>query len=109
MEEDLSFSLDVSPEVNFSRPSIDVFFKSVAKSIGKNVVGVLISGAGFDGAEGLEHIHLAGGKTIVQSPEEAEFDVMPKAALQRFTPSYVFRLEEIASFLIDLANEKKDF
>lgn len=102
IEEDMSFALDVSPEVNYSRPSIDVFFSSVARSCAEDSVGVLLSGAGIDGATGLEEIKKAGGITIVQSPEEAEFDVMPRAALQTFEPDYVMSLEQIGEFIKDL-------
>lgn len=108
VEEDLSLALDVSPEVNYSRPSIDVFFSSVASSVKENAVGVLLSGAGLDGAEGLAEIKKAGGLTIVQSPEDAEFDVMPRAALQTFDPDHVMDLKDIGEFLIGLSKRNKE-
>ena len=99
LEEDLSFALDVSQEVNYSRPSIDVFFSSVARSAGDVSIGVLLSGAGLDGANGLMEIKKAGGITIVQDPVEAEFDVMPRAALQLFRPDYIMTLDEISDYI----------
>src|SRR5262249_54289146 len=66
--------------VSFSRPSIDVLFDSVAKAYGPRAVGVILSGAGKDGARGLQAIRAAGGTTIVQDPHEARYGRLPKAA-----------------------------
>lgn len=76
-----TFALDSSEKVNFSRPSIDVTFESAAQAFGANVIGVLLSGANADGAQGLQAIKAAGGFTIVQSPETAEVGFMPQQAI----------------------------
>ena len=66
--------------VHFSRPSVDVLFQSIAESYGPHAVGVILTGAGVDGAEGLRAIKGAGGRTIVEDPRTAEYTGMPTAA-----------------------------
>jgi two-component system chemotaxis response regulator CheB len=78
---DGSVGLDRGPKVSFSRPSIDVLFRSVARVCGGRSVGVLLSGGGSDGAAGLAAIRRAGGVTIVQDPLEARVPALPLAGL----------------------------
>jgi len=61
---------------------IDVFFKSLAKEIGPRAVGVILSGTGKDGSEGIRAIHRAGGTVAVQDPESAQFKAMPQSAIE---------------------------
>jgi two-component system CheB/CheR fusion protein len=70
-------------------PSIDLLFESVAQSWGERAVGVVLSGTGSDDARGLRAIRAAGGLTMVQSPESARFDGMPRAALALGKPDVV--------------------
>jgi two-component system chemotaxis response regulator CheB len=77
------FSLDSSEKVHFCRPSIDVTFESAAETFTNRVIGILLSGANIDGAEGLACIKELGGYTVVQTPESAEIDIMPKQAINR--------------------------
>lgn len=81
IEDEVSFSLDSSEKINFSRPSIDVTFESVADVFQDRVIGVLLSGANSDGAKGLLHIREMGGYTIVQNPEQADIGYMPQQAV----------------------------
>lgn len=104
-EPDGSFALDSSEKVNYSRPSIDVTFESAARVFGPRAIGVLLSGANADGAEGLYEIEQHGGTTIVQHPETAEVDYMPRSALQLFSPSYIARTGEIAPLLVRLVSD----
>ena len=67
--------------VNCCRPSIDVFFNSLAEEEGTRVVGVLLTGMGRDGAQGLRHIKDKGGFTIVQDEQSCTIFGMPKAAI----------------------------
>lgn len=98
-ETDRSLSLSVEDPVLFSRPSIDVTFQSAAWVFGAKVLGVLLTGANSDGAQGLLEIHSRGGITIVQDPEEAYVPTMPQAALGLMKPTYVLKLEEIGHLL----------
>lgn len=102
VEQDTSLSLSQDDSVHFSRPSIDVLFESAADAWGERVAGILLTGANEDGAAGLEAIHRAGGLTIVQDPDEAEVDSMPRAALQRFAPNYILPLRDIHRLLREL-------
>jgi two-component system chemotaxis response regulator CheB len=82
VERDGTLALSVDEPVHHSRPSIDVLFESVAEAVGAGALGILLSGASRDGAEGLRRIRDAGGHTWVQAPETAQVAVMPRAALE---------------------------
>lgn len=75
-------SLDSSEKMNYSRPSIDVTFSSASRIFGKNLVGILLSGASSDGVEGLDYIKKNGGKVWIQDPDTAEVSYMPTQAMQ---------------------------
>ena len=94
-------SLSVSERVNFSRPSIDVTFISVAEIYGSKATGIILTGANDDGAYGLASIGRNGGKTIVQNPKEAHMNVMPLAAIELSPNSQQMTLNEIARYLSD--------
>lgn len=96
-------SLSVEDPVLFSRPSINVLFESAAEAYGPALVGVLLSGANEDGAEGLLQIAQAGGVTIVQAPESATAPAMPAAALRLFQPDHVLPVAGIGAFLAGLS------
>jgi two-component system chemotaxis response regulator CheB len=80
LEENLTFSLDVSELVNFSRPSIDIVFESFSNILNEKCCGILLSGSNHDGANGLKMMAENNGKTIIQDCNEAEFSMMPNAA-----------------------------
>jgi two-component system, chemotaxis family, protein-glutamate methylesterase/glutaminase len=61
--------------------TIDDLFGSLARHAGPRIIGVVLSGALRDGAKGLAEIKQAGGITMVQSPEDAEFESMPRSAI----------------------------
>jgi two-component system, chemotaxis family, CheB/CheR fusion protein len=71
---------DFAEPRGFRRP-IDVFFRSLAADQGSNAACVVLSGTGADGAEGLRAVKEAGGLTLVQDPETAKYDGMPKSAV----------------------------
>jgi two-component system, chemotaxis family, protein-glutamate methylesterase/glutaminase len=95
-------ALSADAPVEFSRPSIDVLFESAADAYGPRTVGVLLTGANRDGAEGLARIAAAGGFTVVQDPASAERGDMPAAAIARGAARRVLPLERIGPFLADL-------
>ena len=98
-EDENSFSLDASEKINHSRPSIDIAFESAAEVFGSSLIGILLSGANADGAEGLKRIAEAGGYTIVQDPLTADVGFMPQQALNLMTPDAIVQGDEIGTFL----------
>jgi len=96
------FSLDSSEKVHYSRPSIDVSFESAALSFGSKVIGVLLSGANADGAEGLRRIQQAGGITVAQDPESAEVSYMPEQAIALNSVDHIVSQENLSQALKDL-------
>ena len=99
IEDDRTFSLSVENAVNYARPSIDVLFESAAYVYGPELIGVILTGNNDDGSHGLKEIKKNGGLTIVQTPESAEADGMPRAAIKTAIPEYVLSLEEIGPLL----------
>jgi two-component system chemotaxis response regulator CheB len=95
LEENLSFSLDTSEKINYSRPSIDVSFESFSSVLKENCFGILLSGNNEDGAIGLKTIVKNGGETIVQDYNEAAFPIMPQAAIKLCTNHTVCTLNNI--------------
>jgi two-component system chemotaxis response regulator CheB len=96
------FSLSTDAPVRFSRPSIDVTFASAADSYAHRTVGIVLTGANEDGAEGLRRISDRGGFAIVQDPESAESRPMPEAARKAVPRARVMTLDGIAAFLAAL-------
>ena len=96
------FSLSTDAPVRFSRPSIDVALMSAASAYGHRAVGVVLTGANADGAEGLRHIADNGGMAVIQDPASAEVNTMPAAALKAVPTARVFPLDRIAAFLAAL-------
>ncbi|HUI74360.1 MAG TPA: chemotaxis response regulator protein-glutamate methylesterase [Candidatus Acidoferrum sp.] len=105
--------LSDSPPVNGHRPSVDVLFHSVAQDFGPMAVGVLMTGMGEDGAEGLGAIRTAGGMTIAQSEDTCVVGGMPRAAILKGYASKILPLENLGIFLAnqfggDRSPEKSD-
>jgi two-component system chemotaxis response regulator CheB len=96
------FSLSTDAPVRFSRPSIDVTFASAADSYAHRTVGIVLTGANEDGAEGLRRISDRGGFAIVQDPDSAESRPMPEAARKAVPRARVMTLDAIAAFLAAL-------
>ena len=96
------FSLSTEAPVRFSRPSIDVTFTSAADSYSHRTVGIVLTGANADGADGLRRISDRGGLALVQDPETAESPTMPTAARKAVPRARAMSLEAIATFLASL-------
>src|SRR5882762_7743491 len=90
---------DGSP-VNGHRPSADVLFHSVAQEFGLTAVGVLMTGMGDDGAEGLGAIKAAGGMTVAQSEDTCVVSGMPRAAILKGYANKIVPLDSLSAFLI---------
>ena len=94
-------NLSVEEVVRYSRPSVDVLFESAADAYGPNLIGVVLTGANADGAQGARRIKQRGGLVIAQDPETAEAPDMPRAAIATGAVDQILRLEEIAPFLVE--------
>jgi two-component system, chemotaxis family, protein-glutamate methylesterase/glutaminase len=94
--------------VHFSRPSIDLLFESVAGTYGSRSMGVVLSGSGSDGAAGIRAIKEAGGTTVAQKPDEAEFPPMPRAAVETGCIDFVVALEKIGETLMEQCAGKSE-
>ena len=96
------FALSTQSAVNHSRPSIDLTFKSAAYALKNKVIGIVLSGANRDGAEGLKHIENAGGLAIVQNIYESQVKTMPASAKKATKSAIEMTTEEIIKFLLNL-------
>jgi two-component system chemotaxis response regulator CheB len=94
-----SFALDVSEQVWFSRPSIDVTFESAAEVFGRKCTAILYSGANQDGAAGLLKMRNAGGLTIVQDTSEAEMSTMPQSAIDINAAQFILNSSQILNLI----------
>jgi two-component system chemotaxis response regulator CheB len=95
-------ALSVDDLVHHSRPSIDVLFESAADIYRSRLLGIILTGANEDGAEGLAAVHEAGGLTVVQDPATAQSPQMIDAAIKRRLPDFVLPLPAIAALLVTL-------
>jgi two-component system chemotaxis response regulator CheB len=93
------------PRENMARPAIDPLFRSAAIAFGPRVVGVLLSGMLNDGAAGLEAIKQCGGVTIVQDPEDAIADEMPRSAIAALEADFTPAGSRIGDLLADMAQQ----
>ena len=85
------------PVVNRHRPSVDVLFRSVAKSAGVNALGIIMTGMGDDGAAGLAEMRAAGARTLAQDEETCVVFGMPKEAIKRGGVERTVPLQSIAA------------
>lgn len=105
IEKNGTISFTVDSKVNYARPSVDVLFESAADVYKENLIGVILTGANRDGSQGLKKIVDNGGIAIVQDPNTAEADSMPRSAIKLTKVNYVLPLEEIGLKLIELVKK----
>ena len=91
------------PKEHRTRPAVDPLFRSAADVYGPRVVGVLLTGGGEDGVQGLIRIKAAGGLSIAQDPNEAPFPFMPMNAIVYDSVDAVLQVEMIAAAIPLLA------
>lgn len=89
-------------EQDLSLP-IDVFFRSLAQDCESRAVAIVLSGGGSDGSRGICDVHDAGGLVLVQDPESAQFDGMPKTARDAGVADAVLEPQEMPRFLVSYA------
>ena len=90
--------------VNRHLPSATPFFQSIAKSCGPHALGLVLTGMGPDGADGLLALRRAGGVTLVQSPATCVAPSMPTTAMELGAVDEVVALNRIGSRLMAMAN-----
>ena len=88
------------PKVCYVKPSVDVTMKSVRKAAGDNITGVIMTGMGQDGTNGMGHIKSIGGATFAQNEETCVIWGMPKSAINAGKVDYVLPPEGIRNKLI---------
>ena len=105
VDEGPQLALSADALVHHSRPSIDVLFESAAEVYRQHLLGVLLTGANEDGAEGLAAVHEAGGITVVQEPQTAQVSTMVLSAMQLMAPDLVLPLGRIAELFRTVGRE----
>jgi two-component system, chemotaxis family, protein-glutamate methylesterase/glutaminase len=87
--------------------AIDLFFQSLGKDQRDKAIGIVFSGMGSDGFEGVQTIHQHGGMVLVQDPRSTDFKGMPETIINRDNPDVVLPPADLASELISLIHEKQ--
>lgn len=93
--------LEKQKQHNYLTLPIDIFFKSLAKDVGRFAIGVILSGTGSDGTLGVKTIKEAGGMVMVQDEQSAKFDGMPKSAISTGIVDYIIPPEEMPKEIIN--------
>lgn len=96
-----SLRLDTSEPFHFQRPAVDVLFHSMARNVGRNAVGILLTGMGEDGADGLVAMHTAGALTAAQDQTSSIVFGMPKEAIKRGGVDLVGSPEQIPGLILE--------
>jgi len=102
---DGAMCLSHGPRENHQRPAIDALFRSAARAYGPATVGVVLSGTLDDGTAGLVTIAEAGGVTVVQSPDDAQFTGMPCAAIRGARVDHVVPASEMGALLDSIVRQ----
>ncbi len=90
------------------KPSVNHFFHSLAEQLGEKAIGIILSGTGSDGAAGIRAIKAAGGITLVQEPETAKYDGMPKAAIHTGSVDLIMPPGKMGAALERLLSQPRD-
>lgn len=97
--------LTVAGKETRPKPSIDSFFQSLAKAYGRRSIGIILSGTGSDGSEGIRAIRASGGITLAQDDHSAKYDGMPKSAVDTGSVDSVLSPEAMAKALPDFMRD----
>lgn len=95
------------PMVNHQRPAVDILFNSVAQNAGANAIGIILTGMGVDGADGLLKMREAGARTIAQDESTCVVFGMPKEAIRRGAVEKVLPIQQIPEEVVRLINSNQ--
>lgn len=109
VDRDKRIRLNQDPPVQFVRPSIDVTMACLPPVFGSNILGVILTGMGRDGADGMGLIKKAGGRTIAQDKLTSTIYSMPRAVAEDGNADYVLPLERIGESIIKIVQAMKAF
>ncbi|MEX2386572.1 MAG: CheR family methyltransferase, partial [Phycisphaeraceae bacterium] len=87
------------------RAPIDHFFRTLADAHQEQAIGVVLTGTGSDGTAGLRRIRERGGLTVVQSPDEAEYDAMPRSAIAAGVADLILPLDQILAHILQIGQD----
>jgi len=93
-------------KVSGHRPSVDVLMNSVAESVGRNAVGVMLTGMGSDGAAGMLAMRKAGARTMAQDEASSVVFGMPKMAYEKGGAERLVALDDMASEIVKALSSK---
>lgn len=99
--------LDTQPEKCLHIPSVDILMKSVADAFGRQALGVILTGMGCDGAEGMQAIYRLGGTTIGQDQASCAVYGMPRACAELRVLTRILPLAEIAAHVLQVTGQRK--
>lgn len=100
--------LTKGPRENWARPAIDPMLRSAARAYGPNVIGVILTGGLNDGTAGLFELKQRGGTTVVQDPDDAISENMPRSALTHVVIDHVASVREMGPLLTRLVSERTE-
>mgnify|MGYP003603735664 CR=1 FL=1 len=96
----------LAPGASLSKPSVDLLLQSLATNFGSRALGMILSGAGGDGALGCRAIQAAGGLTMAQTPESARFPGMPSAAISSGVVDRVLAPDKMGGLLLQRLSDQ---
>jgi len=102
LKDNQTIKLFTGEKVNFVCPSVDVTMKSLKEEVGVSFIGIILTGMGKDGAEGIRYMKNIGGITIAQDKESSIVYGMPREALATGAVDKVLKTDEIRDTLIEL-------
>jgi two-component system chemotaxis response regulator CheB len=97
--------LGLGPRENGHRPAVDPLFRSAARWYGPGVIGVILSGTLDDGAAGIATIASRGGRVLIQDPDDALYDGMPKAAIAAVEPDAIAPAAKMGPYIAEWTAE----
>lgn len=101
-------ALTQTPRVCYQRPAVDVMFQSVAEAVGNHAVGVLLTGMGSDGAQGLKRMQERGAITLAQDEQSCVVFGMPRAAIALGAADHIVSLDRMPRAIVEMAAARSD-